>query len=223
MRILVVEDEKKLAEIIKRGLTEEGYSVDAAYDGAEAENLAENIPFDLILLDLILPRKDGFEVCRSLRRKNIKSKILMLTARDSTGDKVHGLDSGADDYLVKPFDFEELCARIRALLRRENNLVQAKLEVGGLVMDTSTRQVFKNKRLITLTLKEYELLEYLMRHPNMVITRTMFEQHVWNLDLDSCSNLVDVFIRKLRRKIDDEGSDSLILTVKGAGYRLVGE
>jgi DNA-binding response OmpR family regulator len=223
MRILVVEDERKLSDILKRGLVEEGYSVDTAFDGNEAEILAENIPYDLILLDLILPGKDGIEVCRSLRRKKMKVKVLMLTARDSTGDKVDGLDSGADDYLVKPFDFEELCARIRALLRREGNLIPARLQVGDLVMDNSTRQVFKNKRLIDLTPKEYAVLDYLMRHPNMVISRTMFEQHVWDLDLDSCSNLVDVFIRKLRRKIDEEGSDSLIQTVKGAGYRLVGK
>jgi DNA-binding response OmpR family regulator len=222
MRILVVEDEKKLAEIIKRGLVEEGHNVDTTYDGLEAESLAESIPYDLILLDLILPNKDGVEICRSLRRKKIKTKILMLTARDCTGDKVNGLDSGADDYMVKPFDFEELCARIRALSRREESFVPARLQVGDLVMETSSRQVFKSQRLIELTPKENEVLEYLMRHPNIVITRTMFEQHVWNLDLDSCSNLIDVFIRKIRRKIDGEGRDSLIQTVKGAGYRLVG-
>jgi DNA-binding response OmpR family regulator len=220
MRILVVEDEKRLAEIIKRGLCEEGYSVDAAFDGEEAENLAACIPYDLILLDIILPKKDGIEVCLSLRQKKIKTKILMLTAKDSIGDKVKGLDSGADDYLVKPFDFEELCARIRALLRREENLTLPKLQTGDLIMDTSARQVFKKEIRIDLTSKEYAMLEFLMRHPNIVITRTMFEQHVWNLELDSSSNLVDVFIRKLRLKIDDEGKDSLIQTVKGAGYRM---
>ncbi len=221
MRVLIVEDEKKLAEIIRRGLIEEGYSADNAFDGVEAEELAVSVPYDVILLDLILPKKDGLDVCRSLRQKNIKTKILMLTARDSLGDKVKGLDSGADDYLVKPFDFEELCARLRALLRREENIIPLKLEIGDLVMDTSSRQVFKNQRQIYLTPKEYAMLEYLMRHPNMVVTRTMFEQHVWDLDLDSGSNLVDVFVRKLRRKIDEEGKDSLIHTVKGAGYRMV--
>jgi DNA-binding response OmpR family regulator len=220
MRLLVVEDEKKLAEIIKRGLIEEGYSVDSAFDGVEAEELALNIPYDVVLLDLILPKKDGIEVCRNLRQKNIKTKILMLTAKDSLGDKVKGLDSGADDYLVKPFDFEELCARIRALLRREENIIPTKLTIGDLVMDTSSRKVFRGQRHIDLTPKEYAMLEYLMRHPDLVITRTMFEQHVWDLDLDSGSNLVDVFIRKLRRKIDEEGKDSLIQTVKGAGYRM---
>jgi DNA-binding response OmpR family regulator len=222
MRILVVEDERKLAEIIKRGLIEEGYSVDSAFDGLEAENLAEGIPYDVILLDLVLPEKNGLEVCHSLRQKKIQSKILMLTAKDSLADKVKGLDSGADDYLVKPFDFEELCARIRALLRREENFVPARLQVGDLVMDTSAKQVFKGQRSIDLTPKEYEVLEYLMRHPNIVITRIMFEQHIWSLEFDIGSNLVDVFIRKLRRKIDEEGKDSLIQTVKGAGYRMAG-
>jgi DNA-binding response OmpR family regulator len=220
MRILVVEDEKKLAEIIKRGLVEEGYSVDSAFDGAEGEELAVSVPYDLVVLDLILPKKDGIEVCRSLRQKNIKAKILMLTAKDGLGDKVRGLDSGADDYLVKPFEFEELCARLRALLRREENFVSSTLQTGELVMDTSAREVRKGQKRINLTPKEYAMLEYLMRHPNIVITRIMFEQHVWDLDLDSGSNLVDVFIRKLRRKIDEEGKDSLIQTVKGAGYRL---
>jgi DNA-binding response OmpR family regulator len=220
MRILVVEDEKKLAEIIKRGLVEEGYSVDSAFDGAEGEELAVSVPYDLVVLDLILPKKDGIEVCRSLRQKNIKAKILMLTAKDGLGDKVRGLDSGADDYLVKPFEFEELCARLRALLRREENFVSSTLQTSELVMDTSAREVRKGQKRINLTPKEYAMLEYLMRHPNIVITRIMFEQHVWDLDLDSGSNLVDVFIRKLRRKIDEEGKDSLIQTVKGAGYRL---
>ncbi len=222
MRVLVVEDEKKLAEIIKRGLIEEGYSVDTAFDGVEAENLAMSVPYDVILLDLILPKKDGIEVCYNLRQEKIKAKILVLTAKDSLGDKVKGLDTGADDYLVKPFDFEELCARIRALLRREENLMHQKMQIGDLVMDTSSRQVFKGQRRIDLTPKEYQMLEYLMRHPNIVITRIMFEQHVWSLDLDSSSNIVDVFIRKLRRKIDEDGKDSLIQTVKGAGYRMAG-
>jgi DNA-binding response OmpR family regulator len=221
MRILVVEDEKELAGIIKRGLIEEGYAVDTAYTGEEGEILAESIPYDLIILDVILPKKDGVEVCRSLRQKRIKSPITMLTAKDSISDRVKGLDSGADDYLVKPFAFEELYARVRALLRREENLLPQKLEAGDLVIDTTTRQVWKGRRLIELTGKEYAILEYLMRHPNLVITRTMMEQHIWNLELDSSSNLVDVYIRKLRRKIDSEGKESLIQTVKGAGYRLI--
>ena len=221
MRILVVEDEKQLAEIIKRGLAEEGYAVDSVYSGEEGEVFAEEIPYDLIILDIILPHKNGLEVCQSLRQKKIKTPVLMLTARDNVGDKVKGLDSGADDYMVKPFAFEELYARVRALLRREENFVPQKLQVGDLVIDTSTRGVRRGQRDIDLTAKEYAILEYLMRHTNMVITRTMLEQHVWNLEFDSTSNLVDVFIRRLRRKIDEKEKDSLIQTVKGAGYRLV--
>jgi DNA-binding response OmpR family regulator len=221
MRVLVVEDEQQLASIIQRGLTEEGYAVDAAGTGEEAENLALNIPYDLILLDIILPGKDGIEVCRTLRQQKIKTPVLMLTARDSVGDKVKGLDSGADDYLVKPFVFEELYARVRALLRREENLLPQKLQVGDLSIETTTRRVMRGERQIELTGKEYAILEFLMRHPNLVITRVMLEQHIWNLELDSTSNLVDVFIRRLRIKIDDGEKKSLIQTVKGAGYRLV--
>jgi DNA-binding response OmpR family regulator len=221
MRVLIVEDEQQLANIIQRGLTEEGYAVDAAGTGEEAENLALNIPYDLILLDIILPGKDGIEVCRTLRQHKIKTPVLMLTARDSVGDKVKGLDSGADDYLVKPFAFEELYARVRALLRREENLLPQKLQVGDLSIETTTRQVQRGTRQIELTGKEYAILEFLMRHPNMVITRVMLEQHIWNLELDSTSNLVDVFIRRLRIKIDEGEKKSLIQTVKGAGYRLV--
>jgi len=221
MRVLIVEDEKKLASIIQRGLNEEGYAVDIAGTGEEAENLALNIPYDLILLDIILPGKDGIAVCRTLRDKKIKTPVLMLTARDSVSDKVKGLDSGADDYLVKPFAFEELYARIRALLRREENLLPQKLVAGDLSIEITTRQVRRGNRQIDLTGKEYAILEFLMRHPNLVITRVMLEQHIWNLELDSTSNLVDVFIRRLRKKIDDGEKKSLIQTVKGAGYRLV--
>lgn len=221
MRVLIVEDEKKLANIIQRGLNEEGYAVDIAGTGEEAENLALNIPYDLILLDIILPGKDGIGVCRTLRDKKIKTPVLMLTARDSVSDKVKGLDSGADDYLVKPFAFEELYARIRALLRREENLLPQKLVAGDLSIEITTRQVRRGNRQIDLTGKEYAILEFLMRHPNLVITRVMLEQHIWNLELDSTSNLVDVFIRRLRKKIDDGEKKSLIQTVKGAGYRLV--
>jgi DNA-binding response OmpR family regulator len=221
MRVLIVEDEQQLANIIQRGLTEEGYAVDAAGTGEEAENLALNIPYDLILLDIILPGKDGIEVCRTLRQHKVKTPVLMLTARDSVGDKVKGLDSGADDYLVKPFAFEELYARVRALLRREENLLPQKLQVGDLSIETTTRQVRRGTRQIELTGKEYAILEFLMRHPNLVITRVMLEQHIWNLELDSTSNLVDVFIRRLRIKIDEGEKKSLIQTVKGAGYRLV--
>lgn len=220
MRTLVIEDEKQLADIIKRGLEEEGYAVDTAYDGEEGEYLAENFPYDLILLDIILPKKDGIEVCKTLRQRKVKTPILMLTCKGSVGDKVRGLDSGADDYLVKPFAFEELAARVRTLLRRESNLTPTILVVGDLVMDTSARQVRRGQKTIDLNSKEYTILEYLMRHPNMVITRTMLEGHVWDLEFDSTSNLVDVYIRRLRSKIDEGDKESLIQTVRGAGYRI---
>jgi len=220
MRILVIEDERQLADIIKRGLAEEGYAVDTVYDGEEGEYVAESLPYDLIILDIILPKKDGIAVCMALREKKVSMPILMLTCKGGIEDKVKGLDSGADDYLVKPFSFEELAARVRALLRRDSNLTSSRLQVGDLVMDTSTRQVWRGQRLIELTTKEYAILEYLMRHPNIVVTRTMVEQHVWDLELDSSSNLVDVYIRRLRRQIDEGDDDSLIQTVRGAGYRL---
>jgi DNA-binding response OmpR family regulator len=219
LRILVIEDESQLAELIQRGLEEEGYAVDAAASGETGEELVESVPYDLVVLDIILPGKDGLEVCRDLRDKKLKMPILMLTAKDAIEDKVKGLDCGADDYMAKPFVFEELYARVRALLRREENLVSQKVELGDVVIDTTTRQVWRGGTEVTLTPKEYSIFEYLARHPNMVITRVMLEQHVWNLELDSTSNLVDVFIRKLRRKLDSEG-ESLIQTVKGAGYRL---
>jgi heavy metal response regulator len=220
MRILVVEDERRLSNIIKRGLLEEGYAVDAAYDGEDGEYLAETTPYDLVILDIMLPVKDGIEICQELRQKKVNIPILMLTARDTVEDRVRGLDAGADDYLVKPFAFNELLARIRALLRREGLSKTPRLKVGGLTMDTLTREVWNEERKIELTSKEYVILEYLMRHPNMVITRTMLEEHAWDYDFDSISNLIDVYIRKLRRKIDEDGKTSLIQTVRGAGYRL---
>jgi DNA-binding response OmpR family regulator len=220
MRILVVDDDRRLCTIIKRGLLEEAYAVDLAYDGEEGEYLAEVNPYDLIILDIMLPNKDGIEVCHELRSKKINTSILMLTAKDTVEDRVRGLDTGADDYLTKPFAFNELLARVRALLRREGMSKSPELRVGDLTLNTLTRQVWRGQRLIELTTKEYVILEYLMRHPNMVITRTMIEEHAWDYDFDSLSNLIDVYIRRLRRKIDNEGEDSLIQTVRGAGYRL---
>jgi heavy metal response regulator len=220
MRILVIEDERRLCNIIKRGLLEEGYAVDTAYDGEDGEYLAETTPYDLIILDIMLPKKDGIEVCQELRLKRVNMPILMLTARDTVEDRVKGLDAGADDYLVKPFAFNELLARVRALLRREGLSKSPRLQVGGLVMDTLTREAWRGQRKIELTSKEYVILEYFMRHPSMVITRTMLEEHAWDYEFDSMSNLIDVYIRRLRRKIDDRGHNSLIQTVRGAGYRL---
>ena len=220
MRILVVDDDRRLCAVIRRGLLEESYAVDLAYDGEDGEYLAEVNPYDLIILDIMLPIKDGIEVCRELRAKRISTPILMLTAKDAVEDRVKGLDTGADDYLVKPFAFSELLARVRALLRREGTSKSPELRVGDLVLNTLTRQVNRGHRPIELTTKEYVILEHFMRHPKVVVTRTMIEEHAWDYDFDSLSNLVDVYIRRLRRKLDTEGEDSLIQTVRGAGYRL---
>ena len=220
MRILVIDDDRRLCTVIKRGLLEEAYAIDLAYDGEEGEYLAEVNPYDLIILDIMLPSKDGIQVCRELRAKKINTPILMLTAKDTVEDRVRGLDTGADDYLVKPFAFNELLARVRALLRREGTSKSPELRAGDLTLNALTRQIWRGQRPIELTTKEYVILEYLMRHPNVVVTRTMIEEHAWDYDFDSLSNLVDVYIRRLRRKIDNEGEDSLIQTVRGAGYRL---
>ena len=220
MRVLVVEDERRLASIIKRGLIEEGYAVDAVYDGEEAQYMAETTTYDIIVLDIMLPKKDGIAVCKDLRTRKINTPILMLTARDSVEDRVKGLDSGADDYVIKPFAFSELLARIRALLRRESLSKTPKIQVGELLLDTLTREAWRGERKIDLTTKEYSILEYFMSHPNIVITRTMLEENAWDYEYDSMSNIIDVYIRRLRRKIDGEAEDSLIQTVRGAGYRL---
>src|SRR4030066_709838 len=212
MRILVFDDDRRLCAVIKRGLLEEAYAVDLAYDGEDGEYLAEVNPYDLIILDIMLPNKDGIEVCHELRAKKVNTPILMLTAKDTVEDRVKGLDTGADDYLVKPFAFSELLARVRALLRREGMAKSPELRVGDLTLNTLTRQVWRGQRPIELTTKEYGMLEYFMRHPNVVVTRTMIEENVWNYDFDGLSNIIDVYIRRLRSKIDDEGEDSLIQT-----------
>jgi len=220
MRVLVVEDSRRLAGIVKRGLLEEGYAVDNAYDGEEAEFMAETTPFDVIILDIMLPKKDGLAVCRDLRAKNVNTPILMLTAKDSVEDKVTGLDCGADDYLVKPFAFSELLARIRALLRREVLPKTQKLQVGDLSLDPQSREVWRNGDRLELTAKEYAILEYFIRRPNAVVTRTMLGESVWDYEFDGLSNIIDVYVRRIRQKIDVEGQASLIQTVRGAGYRL---
>jgi DNA-binding response OmpR family regulator len=220
MRILVVDDDRRLCGIIKRGLIEEAYAVDVAHDGEEGEYLISVSPYDLVILDVMMPRKDGIEVCQELRAQHVNTPILMLTAKDTVEDRVKGLDVGADDYLVKPFAFSELLARVRALLRREGTSKTPVIQVGDLVLNTQTREVWRGQRAIELTTKEYVILEYFMRHPNMVVTRTMLEEHAWDYDFDSISNLIDVYIRRLRRKIDDGEEYSLIRTVRGAGYRI---
>jgi heavy metal response regulator len=220
MRVLVVEDERRIADFIRKGLSEHGYAVDVAYDGDEALEWPAVADFDVIVLDVMLPVRDGIEVCRLLRQRGVRIPILMLTARDAVEDRVQGLDSGADDYLVKPFAFAELLARLRALTRRERAVLAPALQVGDLVLDTRTRDVSRQGQCIGLTTKEYVLLEYLMRHPNQVLTRTMIAESVWNYDFDNASNVIDVHIRNLRRKIDDPFPAKLIQTVRGAGYRI---
>ncbi len=219
MRLLIVEDEKNLANLIRRSLTEEGYAVDVAFNGTEGEMLATEVPYDLIILDIMLPDKDGFEICKNLRQKEINSRILMLTAKTGTVDKVKGLDLGADDYIGKPFDFAELSARIRALLRREVNKSSPIVEIGDLSLNVVTREIKRGNDTINLTNKEFCILEYFMNNPNAVITRRMLEDHCWNLTLDSESNLIEAYIQRLRKKIDRPGEVSVIETVRGAGYR----
>jgi DNA-binding response OmpR family regulator len=221
MRILVVEDNRRLNTSLKTSLEEDGYAVDAAYDGEEGEAYALAAPYDLILLDVMLPKKDGFSLCRDLRQQGINVPILMLTARDAIDDRVDGLDSGADDYLVKPFSMNELRARLRALLRRNKVEKTALLQVSDLALDPANHHVYRGNTLIELTPREFAILEYLIRSPNRILTRQMIEAHVWDFDFISGSNVVDVYIRRLRRKIDDPYEVKLLETVRGVGYRLV--
>ena len=220
MRVLVVEDERRIAEFLCRGLSEQGYAVDVASDGEEALDWPAIAEFDAIILDVMLPVRDGFQVCRVLRERGVKTPILMLTARDAVEDRVRGLDSGADDYLVKPFAFSELLARLRALSRREHAALGTVLSVADLTMNTSARDVRRHGVSIELTTKEYALLEYLMRHANQVLTRTMIAEHVWNYDFDNATNVIDVHVRNLRRKVDEPFRTKLVQTVRGAGYRI---
>jgi DNA-binding response OmpR family regulator len=220
MRILVVDDDKRLCDTLKRGLEENSYAVDCAHDGEDGQLHAEMTPYDLIILDVMMPKKDGWTLCRDLRNNQISTPVLMLTAKDEVADRVCGLDSGADDYLVKPFAIPELLARVRALLRRGNEVKSTKLTVGQLHLDTVTREVSWKGRPISLTTKEYAILEYFMRQPNAVITRTMIEEHAWDYDFDSMSNLVDVYIKRLRNKIDPEEGKQIITTIRGAGYKI---
>lgn len=220
MRILLVEDNVRLSDSLKRNLMDDKYAVDTAYDGQEGEELAELTPYDVIILDVMLPKKNGVEVCRSLRNQRITTPILMLTARDALEDRVLGLDSGADDYLVKPFEMDELRARLRALLRRESEDKSGLITVADLVLDPATHFVQRGGKPIELTAREYAMLEYLMRNPNRLITRQMAENHLWSYSAQVLSNAVDVYIRRLRSKIDDPFEVKLIETVRGAGYRL---
>jgi heavy metal response regulator len=220
MRILVVEDEPHIADFVSRGLTESGYSVDVAGDGLEAVAWPSVADFDVIVLDVMLPGMNGVDVCRTLRRQGVATPILMLTARDAVEDRVLGLDSGADDYLVKPFAFAELLARIRALSRREPALLGTELTVDDLVLETTTRQVTRAGKPVELTAKEFALLEYLMRHPDQVLSRTVIAEHVWNYDFENATNVIDVHVKNLRKKIDHGFDRKLIHTVRGTGYRI---
>lgn len=221
MRVLVVEDERKIAAYVKRGLEEAGYAVDAAYTGPEALDWAAVVDFDLIVLDILLPGMDGVAVCRALRRRGVRTPILMLTARDTVDDRVAGLDAGADDYLVKPFALRELLARLRALSRRSADAPKSPvLRVADLALDTRTHRAERGGQTVDLTAKEHAVLEYLMRHPEQVLSRETIAEHVWSYDSFHESNIVDVYIRNLRRKLDDPFDDKLIQTVRGAGYRI---
>jgi DNA-binding response OmpR family regulator len=220
MRILVIDDDLRLCDTLKRGLEENSYAVDCVHDGEEGSFHAGVTSYDLIILDVMMPKKDGWTVCRELRLKKITTPILMLTAKDEVEDRVRGLDIGADDYLVKPFSFAELLARVRALLRRESAEKSSTISLGELHLNTVTREVSWKGNQITLTSKEYAVLLYLMRQPGAVVTRAMIEEHAWNYDFDSMSNLVDVYIKRLRNKIDPEYGKQIITTIRGAGYKI---
>jgi DNA-binding response OmpR family regulator len=220
MRVLIVEDEKKMAASLKRGLEEEGYAVDLAYDGNEGWYYAMENTYDAIILDIALPGRDGIDLCRDLRRQDVKTPILMLTARDTVDVKVKALDSGADDYLTKPFAFAELLARLRALLRRSQFDLTLKLRAADLVLDPVTRRVTRAGQDITLTPKEFALLECLLRHPNQVLSRTILAESAWGESFDALTNVIDVYINYLRNKIDRDFEPKLIHTVRGVGYVL---
>jgi heavy metal response regulator len=223
MRILVVEDEKKVASFIKKGLEEEHYAVDIAYDGEEGLVLADINEYDLILLDIMLPKLDGMEVLRRIRGNGSGVPILMLTAKDAVEDIVSGLDSGSDDYLTKPFSFAELVARVRALLRRKTKEKTDLLTIDDLILSTSTHRVKRGGREIELTAKEYALLEYFMRNPNRILTRTLITEHVWDYHFDPSTNVVDVYVNYLRKKIDQGFEKKLIHTIRGSGYMIKDE
>jgi DNA-binding response OmpR family regulator len=220
MRLLIVEDEAKIAGFIKRGLKEEGYAVDVAADGEEGYFLASTQDYDLIILDIKLPKMDGLSLCLRLREEKKTVPILMLTVKDSVKDKVAGLNAGADDYLTKPFAFEEFLARCRSLLRKREVIAETKLQAGDLVLDLLNHKVTRAGEEIKLTPREFSLLEYLLRHRGTIVTRTMIAEHVWDLNFDPFTNVIDVYINYLRNKIDSGHSRPLIQTVRGRGYVL---
>jgi len=220
MTILVVEDEIKITRFIKKGLEMEHYTVEVAYDGKEALEKTEVNNYDLIVLDIMLPKIDGLKVCQKLREKKIDTPIIMLTARDTVEDRIKGLDVGADDYLIKPFAFGELVARIRALLRREKTVESTKLQIGDLILDPATHEVYRGDEEVQLSSKEYRLLDYMMRRPSHVCTRTMIGEHIWGYNFTDDSNVIDVYISYLRRKIDNGFKTKLIHTIRDVGYKI---
>lgn len=224
MRLLVIEDEWKLAAALKKGLEQEGYAVDCLFDGSMGQLRLEECPadYDLVILDVMLPGVDGVTLCRNIRSQGALVPVIMLTAKDGPSDRVTGLDGGADDYLVKPFDFEELLARVRALLRRPRSSLPPSLETRDLVLDPATKRAYRAGKEVALTAKEFSLLEYFMRNPGRVLTREQILAHVWDYSFDSFSNVVDVHVRNLRRKIDRDNRHALLETVRGVGYRLKG-
>ncbi|HQI26410.1 MAG TPA: response regulator transcription factor [Candidatus Paceibacterota bacterium] len=222
MKILIVEDEERLAKLIKKALEKEGFAVDYVTDGEAAETRIEicHKDYDLVILDLMLPKKDGLEVCRSIRAKKINIPILVLTAKFDVDDKVKTLDAGADDYLVKPFSLEELVSRIRALLRRPPQTIPTVLKTQDLTLNNATRKVTRGNKEIKLTVKEFAILEYLMRNPNQVISRSQILDHLWGSDFDSFSNVIDVHVKNLRKKISNGSRRRIIETIRGIGYRI---
>ena len=225
MRILVVEDEHRIAHSLQKGLEQERFAVDVAYTGGEGYDLASSEDYDLIILDIMLPEMDGVTLCKELRKNKIHSPILLLTAKSQTSEKVTGLNSGADDYLTKPFSFEELLARVRALLRRKGTVVQTSLSIDNLTMDVGRFEVKRGEVFISLTSKEFSLLEFLLTKKNQIISKDQIIQHVWNFDADILLNTVEVYIKKLRDKIDNKFPEQkqLIKPVRGFGYKLSGD
>ena len=218
MKILLAEDEVDLNNVVTRYLKKNGYSVDSVLDGEEALDYLEYGEYDLVILDIMMPKVDGFEVIKKLRDKGNHTSVLMLTARDSADDKVKGLDLGADDYIVKPFDFNELLARIRAVVRRKYGNSSNKLVTGDLILDTSEKSVTRAGKQIELTGKEYEVLEYLMQSKNRILSRDQIKEHVWDFDYEGDSNIIDVLIKNIRKKIDVEDGKQIIYTKRGLGY-----
>ncbi|MFZ3170712.1 MAG: response regulator transcription factor [Carboxydocellales bacterium] len=222
MRVLVVEDEKQIASFIKRGLEEECYAVDLASNGEEALNWLGSFSYDLVIIDILMPKMDGITLCITMRDRGIDAPVLMLTAKDTVDDRVAGLDAGADDYLVKPFAFKELLARLRALSRRKTEEKNTTLVVDDLELNLITRQIMRQGKELELTNKEFALLELLMRNQGKILSRTVIAEHIWDYNFFNQSNIVDVYIRQLRKKIDEPFTSNLIRTIRGSGYKIQG-